>query len=143
MRVLNIHLYPIISISYPFTARRPKQAPTPKTFGWFHGVIGLRWRSSELSALIGWPGVPDTAVVDSRNYSNLSFSASTLWDIDSQWNISLALSHSERAPVTQELHLSVKLQNISDAEIRESTSFLRNFAPQAGRSLEAGLRYSF
>ena len=30
-----------------------------------------------------------------------------------------------------------------DAEIRESTSFLRNFTPQAGRSLEAGLRYSF
>ena len=156
-------------------------------------------------ALIGWLGAPDAAVVDSRNYSNLSFSASALWGIDSQWNIGLAPSHSERATATQELYSNAEAQDPSqlvvhaatgvievgdaelgqessqnidlslnwtgasagawlrvlwaadqdaaghfetategyDAEIRESTSFLRNFAPQAGRSLEAGLRYSF
>ena len=36
-----------------------------------------------------------------------------------------------------------KFKNISDEEIRLSTSFLRNFAPEAGESVEAGIRYSF
>jgi iron complex outermembrane receptor protein len=42
-----------------------------------------------------------------------------------------------------ELLLFMKWKNIGDEEIRQSTSFLRNYSPQAGRSLEAGLRYSF
>ena len=37
----------------------------------------------------------------------------------------------------------LKLKNISDEEIRLSTSFLRNYAPQAGKSIEAGIRFSF
>ena len=32
----------------------------------------------------------------------------------------------------------LKWKNIGDEEIRLSTSFLRNYAPQAGESLEAG-----
>ena len=42
-----------------------------------------------------------------------------------------------------ELLAFVKWKNISDEEIRLSTSFLRNYAPQAGESIEAGLRFSF
>ena len=37
----------------------------------------------------------------------------------------------------------LKLKNITDEEIRLSTSFLRNYAPQAGESIEAGIRFSF
>jgi len=37
----------------------------------------------------------------------------------------------------------VKGKNITNAEIRHSTSFLRSFAPEPGRSVEAGIRWSF
>ncbi|MFT6957457.1 MAG: iron complex outermembrane receptor protein, partial [Halieaceae bacterium] len=39
--------------------------------------------------------------------------------------------------------LFLKLKNISDEEIRLSTSFLRDIAPEAGRSIEAGVRFNF
>jgi iron complex outermembrane receptor protein len=42
-----------------------------------------------------------------------------------------------------ELFAFLKLKNITDEEIRLSTSFLRNFAPQAGESVEAGVRLMF
>ena len=37
----------------------------------------------------------------------------------------------------------LKFKNITDEEIRLSTSFLRDVAPEAGRSVELGIRYSF
>lgn len=37
----------------------------------------------------------------------------------------------------------VKVKNALDEDIRESTSFLRDIAPAAGRSFEAGVRFSF
>jgi len=42
-----------------------------------------------------------------------------------------------------EVFAFLKWKNISDEEIRLSTSFLRNYAPQAGESIEAGIRFSF
>ena len=42
-----------------------------------------------------------------------------------------------------ELLLFLKLNNISDQEIRDHTSFLKNFAPAAGRGAELGIRFSF
>jgi iron complex outermembrane recepter protein len=39
--------------------------------------------------------------------------------------------------------LFVKGRNLGDEEIRLSTSFLRGFAPEAGRSVEAGVRYRY
>ncbi|MEP0203614.1 MAG: TonB-dependent receptor [Halioglobus sp.] len=42
-----------------------------------------------------------------------------------------------------ELLTFIKWKNIGDEEIRLSTSFLRNYAPQAGESVEAGIRFSF
>lgn len=42
-----------------------------------------------------------------------------------------------------ELALSLSLNNLGDEEIRLSTSFLRDVAPEAGRSLEAGFRLDF
>jgi iron complex outermembrane receptor protein len=37
----------------------------------------------------------------------------------------------------------LKWKNIGDEEIRHSTSFLRNYAPEAGESIEAGVRLTF
>ena len=42
-----------------------------------------------------------------------------------------------------ELHLFLKGRNLGDEEIRLATSFLRGFAPEAGRSVETGIRYHF
>ncbi len=39
--------------------------------------------------------------------------------------------------------LFLNAKNITDEEIRHSTSFLRNFTPEPGRSIELGLRLSF
>lgn len=39
--------------------------------------------------------------------------------------------------------LFIKAKNVLDAEIRHATSFLRNFTPEPGRSVEAGLRWTF
>ncbi|MCR8922586.1 TonB-dependent receptor [Dasania sp. GY-MA-18] len=43
----------------------------------------------------------------------------------------------------QEYLVFVKLKNLSDEEIRSSVSFLRESAPEAGRSVELGLRVNF
>lgn len=42
-----------------------------------------------------------------------------------------------------ELLLFIKGRNLGNEEIRLSTSYLRGFAPETGRSVEAGLRYRF
>jgi len=34
-------------------------------------------------------------------------------------------------------------RNLGDEEIRLSTSYLRGFAPEAGRSLEVGVRFRY
>ena len=37
----------------------------------------------------------------------------------------------------------IKGRNLANEEIRLSTSYLRGFAPEAGRSVEAGVRYRY
>ncbi len=37
----------------------------------------------------------------------------------------------------------VQGQNLTDRDIRNATSFLREIAPEAGRNLTIGLRYQF
>ncbi len=39
--------------------------------------------------------------------------------------------------------LFLRMKNISDEDIRHSTSLLREIAPESGRSVEAGIRYAF
>ncbi len=55
----------------------------------------------------------------------------------------LQLSYKPSMDIGDETVLFLKAKNIGDAEIRHSTSFLRNFTPEPGRSIEAGLRWSF
>jgi iron complex outermembrane receptor protein len=59
----------------------------------------------------------------------------TRWDAGMNYKI----------PLSEEIEtlLFVKLKNISDEEIRQSVSFLRNTAPEPGRSAELGIRISF
>lgn len=59
----------------------------------------------------------------------------TRWDAGIDYNVQFSGD--------TELFAFLKLKNITDEEIRLSTSFLRNFAPQAGQSVEAGVRLMF
>ncbi|MEQ9463757.1 MAG: TonB-dependent receptor [Haliea sp.] len=58
----------------------------------------------------------------------------TRWDLGADYRLPFGDS---------ELTLFLAARNLADEEIRLSTSFLRDVAPEAGRSFEAGLRYRF
>jgi iron complex outermembrane recepter protein len=58
-----------------------------------------------------------------------------------RWDGGISYTFNEGA--SNALHTFLKLKNLSDEPIRSSVSFLRNNAPEAGKSMEAGVRYSF
>ncbi len=61
---------------------------------------------------------------------------------DSYFLVNLALSYTvKRGPLTFDMY--VKGTNLTDAEAREHTSFLKDVAPLAGRGLVVGLKTSF
>lgn len=62
---------------------------------------------------------------------------------DAYERLDLELSYTESRGDTGEILLFVKANNVTNAEIRQSTSFLRNFAPEPGFGIETGLRWSF
>ena len=59
----------------------------------------------------------------------------TRWDLGADYRFTFAQE--------RELLVFMKWKNITDEEIRLSTSFLRNYAPQAGQSVAVGIRFSF
>lgn len=59
----------------------------------------------------------------------------TRWDMGADYRFDFADDRN--------LVVFLKWKNIGDEEIRLSTSFLRNFAPEAGESVEAGIRFNF
>lgn len=59
----------------------------------------------------------------------------TRWDIGANYRFQIANA--------SDIEVFMKWKNIGDDEIRLSTSFLRNFAPEAGESVEAGIRVLF
>ena len=93
---------------------------------------GLNWTNGDLTT---WVKVLDAADQDDPGDFETETDGYTRWDagVDYRW----------RFADERELYAFVKWKNIGDDEIRLSTSFLRNYAPEAGESIEAGLRYSF
>jgi iron complex outermembrane receptor protein len=81
-----------------------------------------------------WGSVVDADDQDRPGENEESTEGYTRWDMGADYRLSLA---------SGDLVLFAKLNNISDEEIRLSTSFLRDVAPEAGRSLEAGIRFTF
>ena len=76
-------------------------------------------------------------VADDQDNPGLNETATdgyTRWDAGLDYHIDLK-QH-------RELTLFIKGSNLSDEEIRLSTSFLRNVAPESGRSFTLGLRLS-
>ncbi|CAN0604116.1 unnamed protein product, partial [Ectocarpus sp. 12 AP-2014] len=92
----------------------------------------LAWRSDSLGAYVRVINAEDQ---DNPGDFETETDGYTRWDAGIDYNLQFAGD--------TELLAFVKLKNITDEEIRLSTSFLRNFAPQAGESVEAGVRLSF
>ncbi|MEQ8263335.1 TonB-dependent receptor [Pseudohaliea sp.] len=92
----------------------------------------LAWRSDSLGAYVRVLNADDQ---DNPGDFETETDGYTRWDAGIDYNI-------EFAGDTQLLAF-VKWKNIADEEIRLSTSFLRNYAPQPGESIEAGVRLMF
>lgn len=91
----------------------------------------LSWTGEALEL---WTQVVDAAEQDRPGENESPTAAYTRWDLGAGYNLPLG---------NTELLLFGKLNNITDEEIRLSTSFLREVAPEAGRGIEAGVRLRF
>lgn len=89
----------------------------------------LRYSMDSWSAFVG---VTDAAKQNKPGSNETETAAYTRWDLGVDYRL-----------LDNQLTLFLKGNNITDEEIRASTSFLRNFAPEAGRSVISGLRYTF
>ncbi len=92
----------------------------------------LSWRGDALGAYVRVLNASDQ---DNPGDFETGTDGYTRWDA--------GIDHTVRFSGDTELLAFLKLKNIGDEEIRLSTSFLRNFAPQAGESVEAGVRLMF
>ena len=86
-------------------------------------------------AYSAWVGVLHADDQDDPGRFETETDGYTRWDLGADYRFRFANE--------QQLLVFVKWKNIGDEEIRLSTSFLRNFAPEAGESIEAGLRFEF
>lgn len=91
----------------------------------------LSWQGEALEL---WARGVDVAEQKRAGFNEADTAAYRRWDLGADYRLAVAAG---------ELTLFVTLQNLQDEEIRLSTSFLRDVAPEAGRSIEAGLRYRF
>lgn len=72
---------------------------------------------------------------DDPGLNELATDGYTRWDLRADYQLGFES--------TGNFMLFSSLRNITNEEIRLSTSFLRGFAPESGRSLELGIRYNF
>lgn len=91
----------------------------------------LAWNGSLVEV---WGRVIDAAEQDRPGINEEETAGYTRWDAGVNYRVGVGDS---------DLTLFLSLNNLTDEEIRLSTSFLRDVAPEAGRSVEAGLRYIF
>jgi iron complex outermembrane receptor protein len=95
--------------------------------------IGLRlnWASDSLAL---WSTLVDAASQDRPGINERATDGYTRWDAGAEYQLPVA---------SGQLDLFVTFSNITDEEIRLSTSFLRDVAPEGARAVEAGIRYRF
>lgn len=91
----------------------------------------LSWGNDALEL---WTRVVDASSQDRAGVNEEPTDGYTRWDLGADYRLPLG---------TSELTMFLAARNLGDEEIRLSTSFLRDVAPEAGRSIEAGLRYRF
>ncbi len=91
----------------------------------------LAWESERLSL---WTRVLDADEQDRAGENETETPGYTRWDAGVEYHLPMG---------EQNLNMFLMVNNITDEEIRLSTSFLRNVAPEAGFGVEAGLRFVF
>ena len=91
----------------------------------------LSWQSDRWRV---WGGVLDAADQDRSGDNEEETEGYTRWDAGVEYRLQSS---------GWDLLTFAKFNNITDEEIRLSTSFLRDVAPEAGRGVELGVRYSF
>ena len=96
--------------------------------------IGSRIEFTQ-GALTSYLSVIDADDQDKPGVNEEETEGYTRWDA--------GVSYRLETSADQEAVGFIRLKNISDEEIRNSSSFLREIAPEAGRSIEAGVRYNF
>lgn len=115
------------------------------------------WLDGELDRSGDVPRLPPQRLGSRVNYQNDALSAYVsvvqaedqdkpgLFEEDTEgytrWDA--GLTYCIDVDTRKELVTFLRLKNLSDEEIRNSTSFLREIAPEAGRSIEAGFRINF
>ncbi len=93
--------------------------------------VGLNWEADQAEV---WTRTLHAYHQDRPGAYEDPTASYTRWDAGIEYRPAL---------LADKLTLFVTLNNITDEEIRLSTSFLREVAPEAGRSLEGGIRYQF
>ncbi|RLQ23433.1 TonB-dependent receptor [Seongchinamella sediminis] len=91
----------------------------------------LSWQSDQWRL---WGGVLDAADQDRPGVNEDETEGYTRWDAGIEYRLQTS---------AWDLLAFARFNNITDEEIRLSTSFLREVAPEAGRGVEFGVRYSF
>ena len=81
-----------------------------------------------------WTRVLDADEQDKPGANQEATDGYTKWDIGADYRLATA---------SGDLNLFIAFNNVTDEEIRLSTSFLRDVAPEAGFSVEAGVRWMF
>lgn len=81
-----------------------------------------------------WTSVIHAADQDKPGDFESTSQGYTRWDLGGEYRVPINAA---------ELTAFLEFRNIGDEQIRLSTSFLREVAPEAGRSVQAGIRYSF
>ena len=99
----------------------------PSRLGARLNVIGDNWT--------GYISVLHAGKQDKPGNFELASKSYTRWDLGADYTFQFNGGH--------DLMLFARGRNLGDDEIRLSTSFLRGFAPEAGRSLEVGIRLSY
>jgi iron complex outermembrane receptor protein len=91
----------------------------------------LTWAGEQLEL---WGEVTVAADQDRPGQNEEPTQGYTRWDLGADFRLQFSGS---------DTLLFLKLKNVGDEEIRLSTSFLRDVAPEGGRSLEAGIRVAW
>ena len=97
----------------------PRMAPARIGADWF-------WRADDWSLGLSWLNASEQDSPGENQEPTDGYSRLDLW---ARWQLDRA-------------RLFVRASNLTDEEIRNSTSFLRELAPEPGRSIVLGLRYS-
>ncbi|MFV0478665.1 MAG: TonB-dependent receptor [Parahaliea sp.] len=88
---------------------------------------------------------PDSSQASQRNFDAFSLSASALWLMNEQWQLSLSVSRSERAPSTEELYSNVEAVDASGWVTHAATDAIEigntELDTELARNLDLSLRW--